>query len=189
MSIRSSSSARLARWAFAALLAAGAVHAQVERAPDVWYVPTPGQVVERMLQLARVGPADLVLDLGSGDGRIPILAALRYGARGVGYEINPVWVRDARRYAEQLGVADRVEFRIVDLFAADLKGVTVVALYLSPEMLAKLRPRFERELPPGTRIVSHEYVIPGWKPERTETMQVDGRVHTIHSFTLPARGE
>jgi SAM-dependent methyltransferase len=184
MSIRSSSRVRVLAFALA-LLASGATGQ--DRAPDINYVPTPLPVVERMLELARVGKDDVVFDLGSGDGRIVITAAQRYGARGVGFEINPVWVRDARAIAEHLGVADRVSFRIEDLFLAELGDATVVALYLFPTINRKLRAKFARELKPGTRIVSHEYGIGDWAPDHTETMVVDGRRHEIHLWTVPPR--
>jgi cyclopropane fatty-acyl-phospholipid synthase-like methyltransferase len=157
-----------------------------DRAPDINYVPTPLPVVERMLELAKVGKDDVVYDLGSGDGRIPIVAAQRYGARGVGIEINPVWVRDARAAAERLGVADRVSFRIEDLFLTDWRDATVVTLYLFPTVNAKLLPKLARELKPGTRVVSHEYLIGDWPPDHTETMIVDRQRHEIHLWT--ARG-
>jgi SAM-dependent methyltransferase len=179
MSIRSSSR----RLAVALAFCASAATAQ-ERAPDINYVPTPLPVVERMLELARVGKDDVVYDLGSGDGRIPIVAAQRYGARGVGIEINPVWVRDARAIAERLGVADRVAFRIEDLFTTDLREATVVTLYLFPTVNAKLQPKLARELKPGTRVVSHEYRIGDWLPDHTETMVVDGRRHELHLWTV-----
>jgi SAM-dependent methyltransferase len=181
MSTRSSSKRRVLAYALA-LLASGA--AGQNRAPDINYVPTPLPVVERMLELARVGKDDVVYDLGSGDGRIPIVAAQRYGARGVGIEINPVWVRDARVAAERLGVADRVSFRIEDLFTTDLREATVVTLYLFPTVNAKLQPKLARELNPGTRVVSHEYRIGDWPPDHTETMVVEGRRHELHLWTV-----
>jgi SAM-dependent methyltransferase len=184
MSIRSSSRGRTL--AFSLALCATCAAAQ-ERAPDINYVPTPIPVVERMLELARVGKDDVVFDLGSGDGRIPIVAAQRHGARGVGIEINPVWVRDSRAAAERLGVADRVSFRIEDLLATDLREATVVTLYLFPTVNAKLRPKLARELKPGTRVVSHEYRIGDWPPDHSETMVVDGQRHEIHLWTVTAR--
>jgi len=181
MSIRSSSDLR--RWLLAVAFCASPALAQ-DHAPDIAFVPTPVVVVERMLELAKVTREDLVVDLGSGDGRIPILAAERYGARGVGIEINPVWVRDARLIAERSGLADRVSFRIEDLFDTDLREATVVTLYLFPNINRKLAPKFARELRPGTRVVSHEYLIGDWKPDRTETMYVGGEPHVIHSWTV-----
>jgi SAM-dependent methyltransferase len=184
MSTRSSSRARVV--ALTALLCAAGATGQ-DRAPDIHFVPTPMPVVERMLELAGVGKDDVVYDLGSGDGRIVITAAQRYGARGVGIELNPVWVRDARALAERAGVAGRVTFRIEDLFETDLREATVVALYLFPTVNAKLQPKLARELSPGTRVVSHEYRIGDWPPDHTETMLVDGRRHEIHFWTVPAR--
>jgi SAM-dependent methyltransferase len=184
MSIRSSSRRRVLAFALA-LVASGA--SGQNRAPDINYVPTPLPVVERMLELARVGKDDVVYDLGSGDGRIVITAAQRYGARGVGIEINPVWVRDARAIAERAGVADRVSFRIEDLFLTDLGDATVVAFYLFPTVNRKLQPKLVQELKPGTRVVSHEYLIGDWPPDHTETMIVEGERHVIHLWTVPPR--
>jgi SAM-dependent methyltransferase len=169
-------------------LLSGLASAQAQ-APGAPFVPTPLPVVERMLELAKVTPGDVVYDLGSGDGRVVITAAQRYGARGVGIEINPVWVRDARRFAEQLGVTDKVSFRIEDLFTTDLREATVVTLYLYPAMNRKLAPRLLAELKPGARIVSHEYGIGDWPPERTEEMVVNGARHVIHFWTVPAAGD
>jgi len=172
----------------AAALVLGVASAAAQ-APGAPFVPTPLPVVERMLELAKVTPGDVVYDLGSGDGRVVITAAQRYGARGVGIELNPVWVRDARRFAEALGVADKVTFRIEDLFTTDLREATVVTLYLYPAMNRKLAPRLLAELKPGARIVSHEYGIGDWPPDRTESMMVNGERHVIHFWTVPAAGE
>jgi SAM-dependent methyltransferase len=158
-----------------------------EKAPDAPFVPTPLPVVERMLALAGVAKDDMVFDLGSGDGRMVITAAQRYGARGVGVEINPVWVLYAQRDAAQAGVTDRVTFRIEDLFTVDLRDATVVTLYLLPWMNRKLAPRFHAELRPGTRIVSHMYGIGDWPPDRSEEMIVNGQRHVIHLWTIRAR--
>ena len=185
MSIRSSF--RTARLVLGALVVALPAAAQ-DQAPGAPFVPTPIPVVERMLELAKVTPADVVYDLGSGDGRVVITAAQRYGARGVGIELNPVWVRDARRFAEQLGVTDKVTFRIEDLFTTDLRDATVVTLYLYPAMNRKLAPRLLAELKPGARIVSHEYGIGDWPPEKTEEMVVNGARHVIHFWTVPPAG-
>jgi SAM-dependent methyltransferase len=172
---------------FSAFVLALPVSAQ-DQAPGAPFVPTPLPVVERMLELAKVAPGDVVYDLGSGDGRVVITAAQRYGARGVGIEINPVWVRDARRFAEQLGVTDKVTFRIEDLFTTDLREATVVTLYLYPAMNRKLAPRLLAELKPGARIVSHEYGIGDWPPDKTEEMVVNGERHVIHFWTVPPAG-
>ncbi|MCU0549445.1 MAG: class I SAM-dependent methyltransferase [Leptolyngbya sp. Prado105] len=153
-----------------------------ERAPDVPYVPTPQAVVDRMLQIANVSSNDVVYDLGSGDGRIPITAVRQYKAqRAVGVDINPQQVREANQNAQQANVTDRVEFRQQDLFETDLRNASVVTLYLLPEVNLKLRPKLLRELRPGTRIVSHAFDMGDWQPERTEN--VEGR--TIYYWTVP----
>jgi precorrin-6B methylase 2 len=153
-----------------------------ERAPDVPYVPTPQPVVARMLQIAKVTRNDVVYDLGSGDGRIPITAAQKYGVRrAVGIDINPERVREANQNAQQAKVTDRVEFRQQDLFNTDLREASVVTLYLLPEVNLRLRPKLLRELKPGTRIVSNTFDMGDWKPERVEN--VSGS--TIYSWTVP----
>ena len=152
------------------------------RAPDVPYVPTPQAVVDRMLQIANVGSNDVVYDLGSGDGRIPITAVRQFNAqRAVGVDINPQRVQEANQNAQQANVTDRVEFRQQDLFETDLRDASVVTLYLLPEVNLRLRPKLLSELRPGTRIVSHAFDMGDWKPERTEN--VDGR--TIYYWTVP----
>lgn len=139
------------------------------RPPDVIYVPTRHAIADAMLRLAGVGPGDVVYDLGSGDGRIPIIAAQKYGARGIGIEIDPALVTTARQNAIDAQVADRVRFLVVDLFEADLTDATVVTLYLSPNILKRLEPAL-RGLKPGTRIVSHDFPIGGWAPDRRMTV-------------------
>lgn len=134
---------------------------------DVPYVSTPEAVVDSMLALAGVTANDVVYDLGSGDGRIPIRAARAYGARGVGIEIRPDLVQAARRNAEAAGVADRVTFRQGDLFEVDISGATVVTLYLLPAVNVALRPKLFRELEPGTRVVSRDFDMREWTPDRT----------------------
>ncbi|BAU11059.1 hypothetical protein LEP3755_15520 [Leptolyngbya sp. NIES-3755] len=153
-----------------------------ERAPDVPYVPTPEAVVNRMLQIAKVNSNDVVYDLGSGDGRIPIAAVRQFNAkRAVGVDINPVRVQEANQNAQQANVTDRVQFRQQDLFQTDLREATVVTLYLLPDVNLRLRPKLLSELRPGTRIVSHAFDMGDWKPERVEN--VDGR--TIYYWTVP----
>jgi SAM-dependent methyltransferase len=134
---------------------------------DVPYVPTPENVVEEMLRLARPTQQDLVYDLGSGDGRILITAAKKYGARGIGVDIDPRLVREARENAEKAGVAHLVTFREGDLFRTDLREATIVTLYLLPSVNLRLRPKLFQELAPGTRIVSHNYNMGDWQPEQT----------------------
>jgi cyclopropane fatty-acyl-phospholipid synthase-like methyltransferase len=146
-----------------------AVVPQPARTPDVHFTPTRHAIADAMLQLAGVGPGDVVYDLGSGDGRIPIIAAQKFGARGVGIEIDPALVATARRNATDAQVEDRVRFDVGDLFEADLNEATVVTAYLSPNILKRLEPAL-RALKPGTRIVSHEFPIGGWPPDRRITV-------------------
>ncbi|AFY78201.1 MAG: class I SAM-dependent methyltransferase [Hydrococcus sp. C42_A2020_068] len=152
-----------------------------ERPRDVPYVPTSQPVVEAMLELAQVNKNDVVYDLGSGDGRIPITAAQKYGARGVGVDIDPERIQESNANAQKAGVTDRVRFIQQDLFKTDLRQATVVTLYLLPEVNLKLRPKLLQELRPGTRIVSHSFDMGNWKPQRT--MQVGGT--TIYLWVVP----
>lgn len=151
--------------------------AQVRQPLDVIYVPTPHEVVHAMLEAVKVGPGDVVFDLGSGDGRIPIAAVRDFGAsRAVGIELDPQRIAEARANAEAAGVSDRVEFRLQDLFEADLSEATVIAMYLLPTLNARLLPRL-RALDRGTRIVSHNYDMgPAWKPARS-FVAADNLVH------------
>ena len=136
--------------------------------PDVIYVPTPQPVVDAMLQLADVQPNDIVYDLGSGDGRVVITAATKYGARGVGIEIDPALVQVATHGAAAAGVSDRVRFVKEDLFTANISEATVVTLYLLQSINERLRPKLIRELKPGTRVVSHVFNMgPEWPPQKT----------------------
>lgn len=155
---------------------AGAGVAQTQppaRPPDIFYVPTPQPVADRMLQLAGVGPGDVVYDLGSGDGRILVIAAQKYGARGVGIEIDPDLVARARAIAAEGGVADRVTFVEGDLLTADVSDATVVTLYLGTSLMREVEPRLRAALRPGARIVSHQYRFSRWLPDETDV--VDGR--------------
>ena len=137
-----------------------------ERAPDIHYAPTPNRVVRKMLELADVTSRDVVYDLGSGDGRIVIMAAKEFGARGVGIEIDRRLIAKSRENARQAGVEDRVEFRHQDLFAADLRGATVVATYLLTHLNARLMPKLKR-LRRGTRIVTHSFDMgDAWPPDK-----------------------
>lgn len=154
------------------------------REPDVIYVPTPEPVVDAMLNLAGVREGDVLYDLGSGDGRIPIAAAQRFGVRGVGIDINPVRVREANANAETAGVTDLVTFKEADLFEEDISEATVVTLYLLQSLNVKLRPKLLAELKPGTRIVSHAFdMADQWAPEQTQ--EVDGT--RIYLWTVPER--
>lgn len=146
--------------------ALGTAGAQPQRRPDVRYVPTPQNVVEAMLTFAGVGSDDVVYDLGSGDGRIPITAAVKYGARGVGVELDPALVRLSEENARKAGVADRVRFIAGDLFEADIREATVVALFLMPGMNIDLIPKFRTQLQPGSRIVAHHFAMGDrWLPD------------------------
>jgi len=138
------------------------------REPDVLYVPTPQAVVEAMLDVAQVKSTDIVYDLGSGDGRIVIAAAKKFGARGVGIEMDPTLVKKAKDNAAAAGVSNRVRFLTQDLFDANISDATVVTLYLLQSINERLRPKLIRELKPGTRIVSHMFNMgPEWPPEKT----------------------
>ncbi len=151
------------------------------KGPDVFYVPTPPAVVDAMLELAKVGPSDVVYDLGCGDGRIPIAAAQKYGARGVGIDIDPVRIAEATENAKMANVTERVTFRTADLFEAPIGDATVVTLYLLPSLNEKLIPKLKKELKPGTRIVSHAFSMGDqWPPD--EKREVGGR--TIYLWRI-----
>ncbi|GAA0735497.1 class I SAM-dependent methyltransferase [Sphingomonas japonica] len=151
--------------------------------PDVIYVPTPPQVVEAMLDVAGLKDGDILYDLGSGDGRIPIAAARRAKVRATGIDIDPERIAEANANAQAAGVTDEVTFKQADLFATDFSDATVVTLYLLPSLNEKLRPRLLAELKPGTRIVSHAFTMGDWKPE--QELEIDGR--RIYFWTVPAK--
>ena len=147
------------------------------------YVPTPHEIVERMLELAEVGERDYLIDLGSGDGRIAITAARKHGARALGVEIRPELVHLADKYAAEAGVTDKVSFREQDLFKTPISEATVIALYLPPSINLKLRPRLLNELRPGSRVVSQSYNMAGWHADaRAEVRGID-----IYLWVIPAR--
>jgi len=151
--------------------------------PDIHYVPTSSGVADAMLRLAGVTSTDTVYDLGSGDGRIVIAAARKYGARGVGIEIDPKLIAAARKNAESAGVADRVTFRQEDLFKADFSEATVVTLYLSETINRRIRGILQRQLKPGSRIVSHRFTMGDWEPQAQERHEGT----TIYLWTIPPR--
>jgi len=153
------------------------------RGPDVIFVPTPNEVVATMLRMAAVTNKDTVYDLGCGDGRIVITAAQKYGARGVGIDIDPERVAEATENVAKAGVADRVKIIRGDLFEADISAATVVTLYLLTDLNLKLRPKLLRDLNPGTRVVSHAFSMGDWKPERTA--EVSGT--TVYLWRIPPR--
>jgi SAM-dependent methyltransferase len=159
-----------------------AASAQTERRPDVIFVPTRELVIDAMLKAAKVGPNDVVYDLGCGDGRI-VVAAAKLGARAVGIDIDPQRIKEANENAARNGLTGKVEFRQGDLFEADIKDATVVTLYLLPSLNVKLRPRLMEQLRPGTRIVSHDFDMGDWVPE--ETISVDGK--TVYVWTIPSK--
>lgn len=177
----------LAAWLLGACALAGLpqaiaqTEAKPARGPDVIYVPTPPAVVERMLTMAKVGKNDVVYDLGCGDGRIVIEAAKRYGARGVGIDIDPQRIAEANANARAAGVTDKVQFKLADLFETDIREATVVTLYLLPSLNLKLMPKLKKELRKGTRVVSHDFDMGEWKPQ--QTANVNGR--TVYFWTIP----
>ena len=150
--------------------------------PDIHYVPTSGGVTDTMLKLAKVTAEDVVYDLGSGDGRIVITAAKKYGARGIGIELDPELIKKANRNAQKAGVADRVTFVQADLFKTDFSDATVVTLYLSNSINRRLASILQRQLKPGSRIVSHRFDMgDDWKPE------ADVRLEGTHVYLWTIR--
>jgi SAM-dependent methyltransferase len=160
---------------------------------EVPYIQTPANVVEAMLSLAQVGPQDYVVDLGSGDGRIVIAAAKRYGARGLGIDYDSALIAKSRAAAEKAGVSDRVAFLMQDIFDADFRAATAVTMYLLPEVNLQLRPRLLFELRPGTRVVSHDWDMGDWTPDRQLTVDAPEKPvghkkeSTIYLWIIPAR--
>jgi SAM-dependent methyltransferase len=165
-------------------------HGREDTADLAPFVPTPPAVVERMIELAAIGPQDVVYDLGCGDGRMVIAAAKSRGARGVGIDIDPALIEQCQTDAAREGVGKLVRFLHMDAAKARLAEATVLLLYLLPESLEALKPNFERDLAPGTRIVSHDYRIPGWD-ERLVTSEAlpgdGGRGHRILLYRIPGR--
>jgi len=179
------------RWLVALLLVLAGCAAiapdapKLSQSPDAPYVPTPPEIVTEMLRGVRVGPQDVVYDLGSGDGRIVIAAARDFGARGVGIELDPRLIRESQDAAVKAGVSDRVTFVWKDIFDVDLSPATVVTIYLFPEVNVRLEPKLKRELKPGARIVSHQYAIGSWKPDRWVQLDSAFRKHTLLFWTVP----
>ncbi|HEV2430762.1 MAG TPA: methyltransferase domain-containing protein [Burkholderiales bacterium] len=173
------------------VLAASPLHAdENEWRPP--FITTPPEVVERMLELAGTRPDDLVIDLGSGDGRIVIAAAQKFGARGVGIELDGALVRKSREHADRANVSAKASFVEGDVLVADISRATVVTVYLLPALMAKLQSRFIDELAPGTRIVSHAFGMAGWAPDRSETVRISqrhrgqGDESRLHLWVVPA---
>jgi SAM-dependent methyltransferase len=151
--------------------------------PEVPYVPTSPELVEQMLKLAGVKSTDTVYDLGCGDGRIVVMAAKEFGARGVGVDINPERIKEATANAQKAGVTGKVKFIENNLFDADIHEATVVTLYLLPDVNMRLRPKLLKDLKPGTRIVSHSFDMGDWKPDK----QIDVDGSTLYLWTIPAK--
>jgi ribosomal protein L11 methylase PrmA len=174
-------------FAFALITAASCLllAAQWEEGKDVPYVPTPPDVVEAMLNLAGVKSGDFVVDLGCGDGRIVIMAAQKFGARGKGVDFNPTRIQEAHENARKAGVEDRVQFVQGDFFDADIHEASVVTLYLLPDVNLKLRPKLLKDLSAGTRIVSHSFGMGDWEPDKT--MQQNGRILRLWTVTEKAK--
>jgi len=174
-----------------ALLAAS-VHAARAADASVPYVPTPQNVVDRMLEIAHVGPQDYVIDLGSGDGRIVVTAAQKYGARGFGVDLNPKRISEANDNARAARVTDKVQFYQRDLFETDLTSATVITMYLLPRVNLELRPKL-LDLKPGTRVVSHDFSMGDWKPEHHEELEARGKYggsggrSDIYLWIVPAK--
>ncbi len=154
--------------------------------PDIGYLPTPPEAIEAMLSLADVQASDILYDLGSGDGRILIRAAQRFGARGVGIDIDPQRISQAISNADQAGVNDRVTFLHQNLFESDFHEATIVVLYLLPYLNLKLRPRLLKQLKPGTRILSHDFDMGDWHPHHIQTVQTPEEIATIYQWIVPS---
>lgn len=159
--------------------------ATARRSPDVIFVPTPNEVVDKMLELAKVTSKDVVYDLGCGDGRIVITAAQKYGVRAVGIDIDPKRVAEANANAKAAKVTDRVRFIEGDLFEADISEATVVSLYLLTRLNEKLKPKLMKDLKPGTRVVSHAFDMGDWKPEQTAQVASS----TVYLWRIPANAD
>ena len=157
------------------------------RKPDVIYYPTPPETVDQMLRMAKIEKGDVLYDLGSGDGRIPIAAAKQYGIRAVGIEIDPKLVTEATEIARQAEVAGLVKFRNEDMFRVDLREATIVTLYLSEKLNVLLRPKLLSELRPGSRILSHDFRMGDWPPEKTVRVPWGKLYRTVYLWTVPAK--
>ena len=185
---------RLVLRAAACVAATGTMLNVLAAEPSVPYVPTPHPVVERMLQMAKVTPQDYLIDLGSGDGRIVVTAAKKYGARGFGVDLNPVRIKESVENAARAGVSDRVAFQQRDLFETDLTDASVITMYLLPRVNLDLRPKI-LELKPGTRIVSHDFSMGDWQADESANLEVDDKygagggsgTSTIYFWVIPAK--
>ncbi|MBW4539259.1 MAG: class I SAM-dependent methyltransferase [Myxacorys chilensis ATA2-1-KO14] len=155
------------------------------RKPDIGFIPTPDEAIDALLNLAHVTPTDVIYDLGSGDGRILIRAAQAYGARGVGIDIDPVRIAEARSHAETAGVSHQVSFRQADLFESNVSDATIVILYLLPHLNLKLRPILFNQLQPGTQILSLDFDMGDWQPEQVIKLDHIEEESTIYHWQIP----
>ena len=158
------------------------------REPDVIFVPTPPETVDEMLRQAHLKKGDVLYDWGSGDGRIPIAAAKQYGVRAVGIDIDPKLVEEAKETARREGVENLVSFRNEDMFLTDVREATVVTLYLSNTLNVMLRPKLLRELKPGSLIISHDFRMGDWAPEKTVRVPWKNLYRTVYVWTVPRGG-
>jgi hypothetical protein len=154
----------------------GLEHALKQMRTAAFFAPTPWAVARQMLEFAEVGPTDLLFDLGSGDGRIPIMAAQEFGARAIGVELDEKLRKHAEDRAREYGLADRVSFRAEDFFKADLRDATVVSLYLLTQVNGYLGPRLASQLKKGARVVTLDYPVPGWREEKSIPVKSEGNV-------------
>jgi SAM-dependent methyltransferase len=154
--------------------------------PDIHYVPTPPKLVEVMLDMAKAGKDDIVYDLGSGDGRLVITAAEKYGASGIGIDVDPKRIAEARENAKKAGLEDKVRFVEQDLFQSDFHDATVVTLYLLTELNLRLRPRIFAQIKPGTRVVSHAFTMGEWEPDAHKTIEIRGESYDAYYWVVPA---
>jgi SAM-dependent methyltransferase len=157
------------------------------RAPDVPYEPSPNRVVSEIVKLAELRSGDVVYDLGCGDGRIVIAAVKTPGVRGVCIDIDPERIRESRENARAAGVSERIDFRTQDLFEADIADATVVTLFLWPQVNLKLRPKLQRDLRPGTRVISYMHDMGDWRPERTVPVQANSGPSSVYLWTIAER--
>ncbi|MDO5522431.1 MAG: class I SAM-dependent methyltransferase [Bacteroidia bacterium] len=173
------------KYVLAFLLLVGLTRVSAQVNLDVPYVPTPMDVVEAMLDLAKVGKNDVVYDLGCGDGRMVVTAAKKYGATGIGVDLNPDRIEDANRNAREQGVTDKVKFYEGNLFDFDFSKANVLTLYLLPDVNLKLKPKILKEMKPGSRVVSHAFDMGDWEPDKQ--ISVDGR--TVYLWTVPDKNK
>lgn len=173
--------------AFAMMLAQAATLVSAQEGKIVPYVPTPQEVVERMLELAQVKKGDVVYDLGSGDGRIVVTAAKKYGVKAIGFEIDPERIKESHENIKKAGVEKLVEIRQQDIRTVDLSGANVLTMYLLPEVNLMIRPNIWKQMKPGSRIVSHDFDMGDWKPLKTEHIK-DGSTwdHTLYLWHVEA---